>query len=218
MEKNNKERCRLYLITPEKFELAKLLKDFREAVTGGDIAVLQLRMKNVPDEDILAAGKALLPICRENNIVFIVNDRPDLAVKIGADGVHLGEEKDGTIEEACGIIGPEMIIGYSCYDSKDRAFQAGEDSADYVAFGAFYPTKTKEPKGRPTLELLEFWSEYTTVPCVAIGGIKPDNLAPLVKAGADFIAVVSGVWQHEKGPAAAVKEYNQAIDKASSNQ
>lgn len=218
MTENNKERCRLYLITPEKFELKKLVKDFQEAAKGGDIAVLQLRMKNSSDEEIIEAARALMPICRENEIVFLVNDRPDIAKIVKADGVHLGEEKDGTVKNAREMLGDDAIIGYSCYASKDRAFQAGDDGADYVAFGAFYPTKTKEPKGHPKPELLEFWSQYTVLACVAIGGIKPDNLAPLVRAGADFIAVVSGVWEHEDGPRAAVKEYNDAIDRVSGKQ
>lgn len=173
-------------------------------------------MKNVAEDEIKKAAAALLPICRENNIAFIVNDNANLAKSTGADGVHIGEEQDGTVTEARNILGENAVIGVSCYDSKELAFNAGEHSADYVAFGAFYETQTKQPKGHPTLDLLEFWSKYTVIPSVAIGGIKPDNAMPLIKAGADFIAVVTGVWNHPKGSKQAVKEYNDIIMQHSS--
>lgn len=203
---------RLYLITPSVFMLPEFAVQLETALSGGDVACVQLRMKEASSNDIKAAAKALMPIVKAHGAEFILNDHPELAVEVGADGVHLGDE-DMTAAEAREIVG-ERTVGISCYASKDRAFEAGDEGADYVAFGQFYETKTKPAKGHPTPELLEFWSKYTNVPCVAIGGIKPDNLAPLVKAGADFIAVVTGVWEHPKGPKAAVAEYNAAIAKA----
>lgn len=210
-------KCRLYLITPPRIKLSSFIDEVKKALDGGNVAVLQLRlkgedMKAPPDEEIIKAAELLLPICRERDVVFIINDRPEVAKQVGADGVHIGETQDGTLEQAREIVGDNMVIGVSCYASKDRAMMAGEAGADYVAFGAFYPTQTKEPKGHPKPDILEWWSTYTNVPCVAIGGIKPENCIPLVKAGADFIAVVTGVWNHEGGSAVGVKAYNDAIE------
>lgn len=203
--------CQLYLITPEKFALPAMLEAVRRAFDGGVVGALQLRMKQAEDADILRAGEALLQLCQAHNVTFIVNDRADLTLKIGADGVHLGEAKDGTVAEARALLGEDKIIGYSCYDSRDRAMQAGEEGADYVAFGAFYDTQTKAPKGRPKPEILEWWSTHSVLPCVAIGGIKVENCTPLVKAGADFIAVVTGVWDYPEGPEAAVAAFNKLV-------
>jgi len=212
-------KCKLYLISPPKFELDEFAHDLKDAFKGGEVAAFQLRMKNKdmttgqliapPDEDdVRRAIEVLKPICKENDCVFILNDNPRLAAETGCDGVHLGED-DMSVKEARGIVGNNMVIGASCYASKDLAFMAAEQGADYVAFGAFYETQTKTPKGRPTPEIIEFWSNFTNLPCVAIGGIKTNNALPLVKAGADFIAVVTGVWGHEKGIQQAVKEFNE---------
>ncbi len=209
----NQEKCRLYLITPPKFKLAVFAENLKQAFDGGDVACVQLRMKEAKDDEVLRAAEILMPICHDREAVFIINDRPDLAKAVGADGVHLGMD-DCSVSEARRILGNYASIGVSCYGSKDRAMVAGEEGADYVAFGQFYETKTKPPRGRPTPEILEWWSTFTTVPCVAIGGIKPENCAPLVKAGADFIAVVTGVWEHPKGPKESISEYNKAINLA----
>ena len=138
---------------------------------------------------------------------FIVNDRPDLANKLGADGVHVGQE-DASYADARALLGPERIVGVTCHNSRHLAIEAAEAGADYVAFGAFYPTATKEPKTRAEPEILEWWSEMMVVPCVAIGGITVENAPPLIEAGADFLAVAAGVWDHPDGPAAAVKAFN----------
>lgn len=208
---HEKERCRLYVITPPQFDPITWIEVCKQAFDGGDIAALQLRMKEVPEDTIKQASELLLPLCHQYGTAFILNDNPELALSVGADGVHIGEE-DGTAKEVRAKIGEDKILGVSCYGSTHRAMVAGEDGADYVAFGAFYPTTTKEPKARPEKELLKFWSEYTTVPCVAIGGITPANATPLIEAGADFIAVVSAIWNHPENPAAAVKAFNAVID------
>jgi thiamine-phosphate pyrophosphorylase len=127
--------------------------------------------------------------------------------------VHVGQE-DGSYEDARLAVGADAIVGVTCHDSRHLAMEAGEAGADYVAFGAFFPTTTKDAKGKPELDILEWWSGVFTLPCVAIGGITPDNCAPLVKAGADFLAVLSAVWQHPDGPAAAVKLFNAKIAEA----
>jgi thiamine-phosphate pyrophosphorylase len=212
------DKCQLYLISPPKFDIDDMAHDLKEAFKGGPVPVFQLRMKNpdplthqyiLPqeDEEVIRAAQILQPICKENNCAFILNDNVKLAAELGCDGVHLGLD-DMSVKEARKLLGKNFIIGASCYASKDRAFQAGEEGADYVAFGAFYDTQTKTPRGRPTTELLEFWSKYTNLPCVAIGGIKTDNAAPIIKAGTNFIAVVTGVWDHEDGVTKAVKAFN----------
>jgi thiamine-phosphate pyrophosphorylase len=211
--------CRLYLITPPQFTLNAFMPRIEAAFDGGDIACLQLRLKDVADDDILRAGEKLLPLCNRYGASFIVNDRPDLALNLGADGVHIGlndvgEDKEGYIASIRAKVGPHMVIGASCYDSPDNAMIAAEEGADYVAFGAFHPTKTKVTTARPTPDILEWWSSYTVIPCVAIGGITAQNCAPIVQAGADFIAVVSAVWDHAEGPAKAVAEINNAIQEA----
>lgn len=207
------DSCQLYLITPPQFEPSAFADRFQRACDGGDVACLQLRLKDVDDSAVLQAGEALLPLCEEREIPLIINDRPDLARTLGADGVHLGQE-DGDLKEARALLGEGAVIGVSCHDSLDLAFEAGDAGADYVAFGAFFPTGTKTPKGHPKPELLQWWSEHTILPSVAIGGITPENCAPLVRAGADFLAVISAVWDHPDGPKAAVKAFHEAIANA----
>jgi thiamine-phosphate pyrophosphorylase len=199
--------CRLYLITPPQFEPRSFAEDLKRAFDGGDVASLQLRMKDVTDHDILRAGEILMPIAQKREVAFLVNDRPDLARILRADGVHIGQD-DVPYAEAREIVGKDAIVGVTCHDSRDLAFTAGEAGADYVAFGAFFPTSTKEPKTMADIELLQSWAETMVVPCVAIGGITAANARPLVAAGADFLAVSAGVWNHEQGVAAAVREFN----------
>jgi thiamine-phosphate pyrophosphorylase len=205
-----KPRCRLYLITPPQVDAA-FADTLRRALDGGDVASLQLRLKDVSDAEVLRAGEALMPIAQKAGVAFIVNDRPDLAKKLGADGVHVGQE-DAPYAQARALLGPDKIVGVTCHNSRHLAMEAAEAGADYVAFGAFYPTATKEPKTRAEPEILSWWQEIMEVPCVAIGGITVLNARPLVEAGADFLAVASGVWDHAEGPAAAVKAFNDLFD------
>jgi len=202
-----KTNCRLYLITPPRLEPRAFAETLKHALTGGDVASLQLRLKDVPDDDIVRAGDLLRPITQRANVALIVNDRPDLASRIGADGVHVGQE-DASYADAREYLGPDRIIGVTCHNSRHLAIAAAEAGADYVAFGAFYPTATKEPKTRAEPDILEWWSEMMVVPSVAIGGITVENAPPLIEAGADFLAVASGVWDYPDGPAAAVKAFN----------
>lgn len=206
-----RERCRLYLISPPAIELETFLPAFEAALGAGDVACFQLRLKDIPDQDVKRIAKALLPIAHAHDVAFLLNDRPDLAIKIGADGVHVGQE-DAPYEEARRIMGPDGIVGVTCHASRHLAMEAGEAGADYVAFGAFFPTSTKETKHTADADLIAWWSEVFVIPCVAIGGITPENCGPIVEAGADFIAVSSAVWSHPEGPAAAVKAFGAAIE------
>jgi thiamine-phosphate pyrophosphorylase len=206
--KDEPATTRLYLITPPAFEPDELAKDLKEALAGGDVASLQLRLKDVSDDVIRRAARILKPIAQERGVAFIINDRPDLAAELDCDGVHVGEE-DMPYAEARRLLGPDRIIGVTCGASRDRAIAAAEAGADYVAFGAFFPSPTKKAtKHRADPELLRDWSETTVVPCCAIGGITQQNCGPLVEAGADFLAVISAVWSHAAGARQAVREFN----------
>jgi thiamine-phosphate pyrophosphorylase len=201
------ERCRLYLVTPPQFEPKTFADTLRAALGAGDVASLQLRLKDTSDDDIRRAAEILQPIAQARSVAFIINDRPDLAAELGADGVHIGQE-DATYANARAAVGPNAIVGVTCHDSRHLAVEASEAGADYVAFGAFFPTATKDAKFHADVELLRWWADLMVVPQIAIGGITVDNAPALVEAGADFLAVSAGVWAHEKGPAAAVKAFN----------
>jgi thiamine-phosphate pyrophosphorylase len=199
---------RLYLITPPAFDPDAFARDLEEALAGGDVACLQLRLKDVDDDTVRRATRILQPIAQARGVAFIMNDRPDLAADLGCDGVHVGEE-DMPYIEARRLLGPDRIVGVTCGDSKHRAVVAAEAGADYVAFGAFFPSQTKAgAKYRARPELLADWSETTVVPCCAIGGITQENCAPLVEAGADFLAVIGAIWSYPAGPRAAVRDFN----------
>lgn len=209
----SRARTRLYLVSPEAFDPESFAGALEEALSGGDVACFQHRMKGASDAAILAAAARLMPACHRRDVAFLINDRADLAKKAGADGVHLGQT-DGDVAAARALLGPDRDIGVTCHNSRDLAYMAAEAGADYVAFGAFFPTATKAAPTRAEPEILEIWSETTEIPCVAIGGITAENCAPLVRAGADFLAVSGYVWNHGQGPAAAVKALNAAIGAA----
>lgn len=204
-------RCRLYLITPPALEPAAFAPVLADALSGGDVACVQLRLKDVSDEAVLEAGRILMPIVQAAGAAFIVNDKPDLAKALGADGVHVGQS-DASYAEARRLVGPDAIVGVTCHDSRHLAMEAAEAGADYVAFGALYPTTTKDAPTSASTELVQWWAEVMTTPCVAIGGITVENAAPVIKARADFIAVSAGVWSYAKGPRAAVAAFNALLD------
>lgn len=204
---SDEPRCRLYLITPDIPDLADFARLLDETLDAGDVACVQLRLKGADDETIEAHVKKLMPVCHRHDVAFILNDRPDLAKAFKCDGVHIGAD-DIPYDEARRIMGPDATVGVTCKDSRHLAMELAEAGADYVAFGAFFPTTTKQDTVPADPEVIEIWSETTTVPCVAIGGITVENCEPLVKAGADFIAVCSGVWKYPQGPAAAVRDFN----------
>ena len=203
--------CRLYLITPPALpDLGAFARDLEAALGAGDVAAVQLRLKHVDDAAILAAVAALKPVIARSNAALILNDRPDLAARSGCDGVHVGQS-DASVAEARRVMGPDAMIGATCHDSLHLAMEAAEAGADYVAFGAFFPTETKVTTHRPEPELLTGWQQGMEIPCVVIGGITPDNAAGLAAAGADFVAVSAAVWRHPDGPAAAVRQFNQVL-------
>ena len=199
--------CRLYLVSPPTLDPATFGQALTAALDAGDVASFQLRLKAVGDDDIRRAVDALMRPVQARGTAFILNDRPDLARELGCDGVHVGQE-DASYAEARAIVGEDAIVGVTCHDSRHLAMEAAEAGADYVAFGAFFATATKDAKTRADIALLAWWSELMLVPCVAIGGITVENCRPLIDAGADFLAVSSGVWNHADGPAAAVRAFN----------
>lgn len=203
--------CRLYLISPEVFELKTFSHTLSKVLTAGDISYVQLRMKNAEDNVICRATRELHPICRDHGVPLLLNDRPDLIEKTGADGVHIGQE-DASIKSARKFIGPGSVLGVTCHDSLALAEIAANAGADYVAFGSFYTTATKVPKTFPPPELLTLWKSQSNLPSVAIGGINPSNCAPLVTAGANHVAAISSVWNNPSGPAEAVRAFQRSID------
>jgi thiamine-phosphate pyrophosphorylase len=198
--------CRLYLISPPRIAPTDFSGVLKDALGGGDVASFQLRLKHVSDDEIRRATDVLRPIVQAAGAAFILNDRPDLAAELGCDGVHIGQE-DASYAEARAAL-PNGIVGVTCHDSRHLAMDAGEAGADYVAFGAFFPTQTKESKTIADIELLSWWAQAMVVPVVAIGGITVANAPALIAAGADFLAVAAGVWEHAGGPQEAVREFN----------
>jgi thiamine-phosphate pyrophosphorylase len=193
--------ARLYLISPQ--DVGGAFPDrLKAALEPGLAAAFQLRVKDVGEHELARLAEPLQRICAEAGVAFIVNDSMALAKRVGADGVHLGQA-DGDVQEARALLGPAAQIGKTCHDSRHLAMEAGETGADYVAFGAFYPTTTKPSDYRPKPSILSWWSTVFEIPCVAIGGITPDNAQPLVEAGADFLAVCQAVWGKEDTAAAA---------------
>ncbi len=200
------ERCRLYLISPPKLDAKDFAETLKHALGAGDVASFQLRLKEASDDEIRHVTKILMPIVQRAGVAFILNDRPDLAAELRCDGVHVGQD-DAGVGEARAALGKDGIVGATCHDSRHLAIEAAEAGADYVAFGAFFPTATKDGATPADIETLRWWAEMMVVPCVAIGGITTANARPLVEAGADFLAVSSGVWDYADGPAAAVKAF-----------
>ena len=202
--------CRVYLITPPRLEPAPFAGLLASALDAGDVAAVQLRLKDVDDDTWRRAIDALRPVAQSRGVAFLLNDRADLVRETGSDGAHVGQE-DMPATQARALMGRDATMGVTCKDSRDLAMQAGEDGADYVAFGAFFPSGTKEVTRFIDPEILHWWSELMELPCCAIGGITAENCAPLVQAGADFLAVVGAVWSHSDGPAAGVRALNAAI-------
>ena len=207
-----KEPAKLYLISPQ--EVGAGFPDrLKAALEPGIASAFQLRVKDVGEHELARLAEPLQRICADADVTFIVNDSMSLAKRLGADGVHLGQS-DGDVREARALLGPSAQIGKTCHDSRHFAMEAGEAGADYVAFGAFYPTTTKPSNYRPAPPILSWWSTLFEIPCVAIGGITPDNAKPIVDAGADFIAVCQAVWGKDD-PTAAVKAFEQVLSGSS---
>lgn len=205
--------CQLYLISPPTLAPEHFAVTLAEALDAapGLVASFQLRLKtpdglSPTDDAVAAAVKTLEPVTRARDVAFLLNDRPDLAAALDIDGCHIGQD-DIDYATARGLLGDDKIIGVTCHNSKHLAFVAGEAGADYVAFGAFYATNTKPITHRADPDLLRWWQASMELPCVAIGGITPDNAPPIIDAGADFLAVSSGVWDHEQGATAAIRAF-----------
>ncbi|HVF36530.1 MAG TPA: thiamine phosphate synthase [Sphingomicrobium sp.] len=199
-----RDPCQLYLISPQ--DVAGTFPDrLKAALAGGPVAAFQLRVKGIDSHELARLAEPLQRICADHDVAFIVNDSVSLAKRLDADGVHLGQS-DGDPREARAVLGPSKQIGVTCHASRHLAMEAGEAGADYVAFGAFHETQTKPSEHRPQPAILSWWASLFEIPCVAIGGITPDNAAPLVEAGADFIAVCNAVWGRDD-PAGEVAKF-----------
>ena len=206
--------CRLYLITPSALDPYAFRHVLAAALDAGDVAAVQLRLKDASDDDVREAMDMLRPVAQSRGVAFLLNDRPDIAKQGGCDGAHVGQTDMGAVQ-ARKLLGPDLMLGITCHASRDLAMDAGDAGADYVAFGAFFPSTTKAPPMMAEVEIVEWWSSMMELPCVAVGGITPENCAPLVKAGADFLAASASVWGHLGGAAAGVRAFDQAIADAS---
>lgn len=217
MTEPTRQRTRLYLITPpDVADVGSFAKTVEDALTGGDVACLQVRIKPggmIDEAKTETVARALLPICRASDVALIINDSVEVCERVGADGVHLGH-MDMRVKEARKRLGKDLIIGATAKNSRHVAMEAGEQGADYVAFGAFFPTETKADTVPAEAELLEWWQAVMEIPCVAIGGITAERAKAISTAGADFVAVSSAVWDHADGPKAAVAAFNAALDEA----
>lgn len=210
MSTSERAPCQLYLISP--LDVGGAFPDrLARALDAGEVAAFQFRVKDVDEHQAVRLAEPLQQICAEREVAFIVNDSISLAKRIGADGVHLGQS-DGEVADARKRLGREAQIGVTCHNSRHLAMEAGEAGADYVAFGAFFPSGTKDTEYRAEPELLSWWQQLMEIPCVAIGGITPENCGPLVAAGADFLAVSGAVWNGDE--AAAIKAFHKAISGA----
>ena len=204
-------KCRLYLITPPYIsDVDAFARDLDAALSSGNVAALQIRLKDVPADRVRKVARVLAPIAQRYGTAVLMNDFVDLAKELGLDGAHVGQS-DMAYRDARRILGPDAMIGVTCHNSRHLAMDASEAGADYVAFGAFYPTTTKTVEHMAELETLTIWQEVMQTPCVAIGGITADNAAEVAKAGADFIAVSGAVWNHPDGAAAGVEALLKAI-------
>jgi thiamine-phosphate pyrophosphorylase len=204
--------CQLYLISP--LDVGGDFPDRLEAaLSAGPVAAFQFRVKGMDQHAAAQLAALLQEICAAHDVAFIVNDSISLAKRLKADGVHLGQS-DGDVREAREELGRDAQIGVTCHNSRHLGMEAGEAGADYVAFGAFYPTMTKQVEHMAEIETIELWSKVMEIPCVAIGGITTANAMPLITAGADFIAVSGAVWNDTRGPAAAIADFNAVLASA----
>lgn len=199
--------CQLYLISP--LDVSGTFPErLARALDAGEVAAFQFRVKDIDEHQAAKLAEPLQAICAARDVAFIVNDSISLAKRLGADGVHLGQS-DGAVEDARQRLGRDAQIGVTCHNSRHLAMEAGEAGADYVAFGAFFPSSTKDTEHRAEPDLLTWWQNLMEIPCVAIGGVTPENCAPLVAAGADFLAVSGAVWNGDE--AAAITAFHKAI-------
>jgi thiamine-phosphate pyrophosphorylase len=205
----DREPAELYLLSPPQID-DRFADRLKAALDAGPIAAFQLRLKGLDDHAIARAAEPLQAICADHDVAFIINDSIALAKRLGADGVHLGQD-DGDPREAREILGREAQIGVTCHNSRHLAMEAGEAGADYVAFGAFFPTSTKEVSHQADPAILSWWTVVSPIPCVAIGGITPATAPIVAKAGADFVAVSGAVWNDPAGEAAAVQAFLTAL-------
>jgi len=200
----------LYLLTPPRIN-ADFADTLARTLDAGPVSALQIRLKDHNEAEIRALAPGLIKVARARGVTVILNDDPQLASALGCDGVHVGQE-DASVKQARADLGPKALIGATCHDSRHLAMTAGEQGADYVAFGSVYETATKTPKSRASLELFTWWRELFELPCVAIGGITPDNARPVIEAGADYLAVSGGIWNWPDGPERACEAFSRLLD------
>jgi thiamine-phosphate pyrophosphorylase len=203
------DSCQLYLITPPAIDLARFPDLLAAALDAAPIGCVQLRLPGADAATIMRAAETLVPVVQSRDIAFLLNGPAALAREIGCDGVHLDDAHD--VGAARKALGDGANIGASCGNNGQLGLDAADDGGDYVSFGPFFPSPTLPGEPLAEIDTLAWWARVMTVPAVAIGGIRPENCAPLVAAGADFLAVLSAIWDSHAGPAAAVKAMHEAM-------
>lgn len=206
--------CQLYLISPLDVS-GPFVDRLARACDAGPVAAFQFRVKGLDEHQAARLAEPLQKLCAERDVAFIINDSIGLAKRLGADGVHLGQS-DGALADARQRLGRDAQIGVTCHGSRHLAMDAGDGGADYVAFGAFFHSSTKTTEHLAEPDVLEWWHDLMEIPCVAIGGITPQNCPPLVQAGADFLAVSAAVWSGDEGQ--AIRDFHAAIAAAASEE
>ena len=212
MTSGERAPCRLYLITPPRFEPEAFAETLDDALGGGDVACVQLRMTEADGDGLTRAAEALIPVCHARDVAFLIDGRADIARAVGADGVHLAEADH--MDNARRLLGADAICGVSCAGSRHAAMLATEAGADYVSFGAVHNSVTLPKAAVISPDILSWWRDVMAGQCVAVGGIDATNAAALAAMGADFLAVCHGVWSDPGGARAAVAAINAAIESA----
>ena len=210
--RKKKGKSLLYLISPENLEIKKFQLQLEAILMTGTVSIFQLRLKDICEKTLTEHIKKLFPICKKYNVLFILSDNPKLVKLLDLDGVHVGEQ-DPSISKCREIIGKYKIIGKSCYNSPRLATRSQNNGADYIAFGAFFKTKTKKTFKKINFDQLKKWKNLKKIPVIGIGGINIANCRKISRFHLDFFAISSAVWKSDIGAVKYLKKFKNLIDK-----
>ena len=197
----------IYLISPQKIRGSQFYEELQQVLKTNKVKYFQLRLKKISDRNLLKISKKIKKIVRKNNVKFLINDKPSIAKRVGADGCHIGQ-KDINFTRSRKILGKSKIIGITCHNSKKLALNAKRQGANYVAFGSFFESSTKKTAFKANLEILRWTKKKISMPIVAIGGINSINYKKILTSGADFIACSSYIWNNKKlDPVSAINKF-----------
>jgi len=197
----------IYLISPQKIRGSRFYNELDQVLKTNKVKYFQLRLKKISNSNLIKISRKIKKITRRNNVKFLINDKPTVARTVGADGCHIGQ-KDMNSMNCRKILGKNKIIGVTCHDSKKLSLKAKNNGANYIAFGSFFKSSTKESPIRANLAILRWAKKKINMPTVAIGGINSSNYKKILSSGASFIACSSYIWNNKKlDPASAIKKF-----------